>query len=387
MPNTPPNSGSTEGRPAPEGTPMAEWLKGGGEAADVVLSSRVRLARNLADFPFTARGDRASRRAVLEACKQAILACGLETPPVVRLVWVDLHDVPHLERSALFERHLISRQHARGKAPPEGAREKTGGEDPRAIAYLAPSERLAIMVNEEDHLRIQVIRGGLALAEAWREIDAVDDKLEASLTYAFSPRFGFLTACPTNVGTGLRMSVMLHLPGLKLTGDIEKVKRAAQAANLAVRGFYGEGSDAAGDYYQISNQTTLGKHEQVILHELQGDIIPQVIEYERLSRATLMHKRRDTIEDTVFRALGILTHARRLTTEESMQLLSHVRLGVAVGLLKSITMPAVNHLTLLIHPAHLQRAAGRELDQEQRRTARATLVRQHLAAEQARSSA
>jgi protein arginine kinase len=236
------------------------------------------------------------------------------------------------------------------------------------------------MVNEEDHLRVQVIRSGTALSECWKAIDETDDRIEAGLDYAYSSRFGYLTACPTNVGTGLRVSAMLHLPGLRMTGDLDKVKRAASDMNIAVRGFYGEGSDSAGDFFQISNQTTLGKSEQRIVDELEREIIPQIVEYERLARRTLLQKRRLALEDQVYRAVGSLQHARLLPTEESMQLLSHLRLGVVLGLVKEYDLALVNQLTLLVQPAHLQKFVGKELDQEQRRAARAMLVRQKLAA-------
>lgn len=357
----------------------AEWLRGAGAEADVVMSSRVRVARNLAGFPFVARATHMERRGVLDACRERIVAWGAGGA----LVWVNLHECAQLERTLLVERHLISKQHAKGKPQSEKAGTPKAAtrtvDDPRGVAIAVPGERVSIMVNEEDHLRIQVIRGGLALGEAWSEIDGIDDGLEAGLEYAFSPRFGYVTACPTNVGTGVRMSVMLHLPALKLTGEIEKVKRAATDMNLAVRGFYGEGSDAAGDFYQISNQTTLGKTEGVILHELQDEIIPRVIEYERAARRTLAAKRRVSLEDQTFRALGVLAHARLLATDEAMQLLSHLRLGVVMGIVTAFDVGVVNHLMLLIQPAHLQRVLGAEMDQEQRRAARANLVRSRLA--------
>jgi len=365
-------------QPGPTGQPPeiafasgAEWLRGEGEHADVVMSSRARLARNLAGFPFMTRADRAARQAILDLCRAHINACALAN----RLLWLDLHKAGAPERTLLVERHLISQQHARG-------RQSTGAgglDEPRAVAVSIPDERLAVMVNEEDHLRVQVLRSGLALDRAWEECDAADDKLEAGLDYAFAPRFGYLTACPTNVGTGVRFSVMLHLPALKLTGEIDKVKRAAADLSLAVRGFYGEGSDAAGDFYQISNQVTLGKSERIILHELHSEIIPKVVEYERAARRTLLAKRRASLEDQVFRALGLLRHARLMTAEESMQLLSHVRLGVVLGLISGISQTRVNQLMLLTQPAHLQRAAGRPLDQEQRRAVRAQILQQHLA--------
>ncbi len=368
------NEGSASPRPAYEtGT---EWLRGEGNAVDVVLSSRVRLARNLAGFPFVGRTSRPQKQQILQLCRNAIMGpAGRElggTGSV--MMWVDLHDSPPIERTLLVERHLISQQHARGKQSSGSG----SGDEPRAAAVSLADERLSIMVNEEDHLRVQVMRSGLSLAEAWAAIDRVDDRLEAGLDYAYSPRYGYLTACPTNVGTGVRMSVMLHLPGLRISGNIEKIKRAAQDMSLAVRGFYGEGSEAVGDFYQLSNQTTLGKTEQVLLHELQQEIVPRVIEYERAARKTLLAKRRAPLEDQVFRAVGVLSHARLLTTEEAMQLLSQVRLGVVMGLVESIDHRVVNQLMLLTQPAHLQKVLGREMDQDERRAARAELVRKRL---------
>ncbi len=353
-----------------------EWLRGGGAASDIVLSSRVRLARNLAALPFPGRASRLDRQNVLDLCRAGLTAARLGDSTL----WINLHDAPALERQLLVERHLISKQHAKARGPSGTERTGESVSDPRAVAVGLPGERASVMVNEEDHLRVQVIRAGLGLSEAWAEIDALDDALEARLDYAFSARFGYLTACPTNVGTGVRMSVMLHLPALRMTGDIEKVKKAATDMHLAVRGFYGEGSEAAGDFYQISNQTTLGKTEPVILHELEKEILPQVIEYERSARRTLKSKRGPALKDQVFRAWGVLTHARLLTTEEAMQLLSHVRLGAVVGLLPNLDPAAVNHLTLVVQPGHLQRVLNAELDQEQRRSARADLVRTRLGA-------
>ena len=356
------------GRPDPNA--LTEWLRGEGNSADVVMSSRVRLARNLAGFPFANRASRPQRLRVLEACRAQ-----LEKAPIgPKVSWHDLHRTPAMERTLLVERHLISQQHARGKQSTG-----TGGvEEPRAVAVTFPDERVSVMVNEEDHLRIQAIRSGLDLGDALASADAVDDALESGLDYAYSPRFGYLCACPTNVGTGLRLSVMLHLPGLRLTGNIDKVKRAATDMSLAVRGFYGEGSEAAGDFYQISNQTTLGKAEKVLLHEMGQEILPRVIEYERAARKTLLTRRRADLEDGVYRALGVITHARLLSTEESMQHLSLIRLGVVMEVLRHVTHQTVNHLMLLTQPGHLQLAIGRELNQDERRQARAELMRTRL---------
>lgn len=337
----------------------------------MVVSSRVRLARNIAGYRFVNRASREERQDVLDLCRSRLLQAGLSD----RIMWVELHDSAPLERLMLVERHLISKQHARGRPPGKGL---GAGDEPRAVAVSIPDERLAVMVNEEDHLRIQIVRSGLSLQEAWTQIDQIDDRIESGIDYAYSSRWGYLTACATNVGTGVRMSVMLHLPALKLTGDLEKVKNAAAGMNLAVRGFYGEGSEAIGDFYQISNQITLGKTEGVLLHEMAGEIIPQIVEYERIARRSLLNKRSAFMEDMVHRALGLLSSARLLTGEESMQLLSQLRLGVVMGLIKSIDLPLVNQLTLLSQPGHVQKASGRELDQDQRRLARALLMRTRL---------
>ena len=354
----------------PEWSGGAEWLRGAGPESDIVMSSRVRLARNLAGAPFVNKCSREQRQQVLDLVRTQIMSA----PITPAMTWIDLHRCPPVDRTLLVERHLISQQHARGKQS-SGA---GGSDEPRGVAVSSVDERVSIMVNEEDHIRLQVIRSGLDLQRTLAEAMAVDDQLESGLDFAFSARFGYLTGCPTNVGTGIRLSVMLHLPGLRMTGNIEKVKRAAADMTLAVRGFYGEGSEAAGDLYQISNQTTLGKSEAVLMQELEQQIIPKVIEYERAARRTMVTKRRADLEDQVFRALGTLTHARLMSTEESMQLLSMVRLGLVCGVLSKPDLIMVNHLLLLTQPAHLQRAAGRELDQDQRRMVRADFLRSRL---------
>jgi protein arginine kinase len=350
------------------------WLASYGKDPDVVISSRVRLARNLAGFPFLTRATREHRQAILERIRERMRTVQTEG----RLLWVEVHQTPQADRTLMVERHLISKEHAKG-------------DEPRAVAISLPDEHVSVMVNEEDQLRLQCLRPGLQIAEAFAQINAVDDQLggtndpnaahdPAMLQYAFSPRFGFLTACPTNVGTGMRVSVMLHLPALRLTGEMEKVRRATKDMNLAVRGYYGEGSEATGELYQISNQTTLGKAESVIMRELEHEILPQVIDYERKARQLLLEKRRRLLEDTVFRAMGVLRNARLLSPEEALTMLSNVRLGVLTGLLTDVQVDTVNQLILLTQPAHLQRALGVEIDQATRREARADLVRERLAA-------
>jgi protein arginine kinase len=280
-----------------------------------------------------------------------------------RLDYVNVPDLSSLDRQFLVERQLISRELA-------------AAEGPRGVA-LGPSESVSLMVNEEDHVRLQVMRSGFALDEAWQDIDRVDDVLEQRVSYAFSEEFGYLTACPTNVGTGMRASVMLHLPALALTRQIEKVFRALQKINLAVRGLYGEGSRASGDFYQISNQVTLGKSETTILGEIR-EVIPQIITYERQARNTLVRETRQALQDRVSRALGTLCSATMMTSEETMDLLSSVRLGINLGLLDDITIPTVNELFIHTQPAHLQKLMGAPLDGEERNAARARYLRSRL---------
>lgn len=338
----------------------AEWLRGTGPDADVVISTRVRLARNFAGHHFVASAEREERMTIIDAARSC-----LESRIDPKMRWLDLNALTPMDRMLLVERHLISAQHAKGG-------------DPRALALTVPDERLAIMVNEEDHLRMQVLRSGLAVGDAYEQIERVDDAVEQVADYAYHPRFGYLTACPTNCGTGIRVSVMLHLPGLKLTNELEKVKRSAAAMSLAVRGYYGEGSEAVGDFFQISNQTTLGKSERDLLHDFEHTIIPRVVEYERAARRTLVERRSMFFEDQVYRAYGILRHARMLKAEEAMALLSSLRLGLVSGLLKRLDLAVVNQLILITQPAHLQMHAGRELDQGARRIERATMVRETL---------
>jgi protein arginine kinase len=338
-----------------------QWLSGAGPHGEVVISSRVRLARNVAGFPFLSKASGMQRRELLDTCRQNILDSRFGD----RVLWVDLDDSPKLDRQLLVERHLISRQHANGEAA-------------RGVA-VSLDETFGIMVNEEDHLRIQVLRSGMQLDDVYAQASQIDDVLESRLSYAYSQRFGYLTACPTNVGTGIRVSVMLHLPALKMTGDIEKVRRAAKDMHLAVRGFHGEGTEAIGDFYQVSNQVTLGRSEQDILADFQHEIIPQVIEYEHRARKALLDHRQTLLDDRVHRAWGLLTSARMLGSEEALYLLSHLRLGVALGRITGVGISTINELFVLTQPAHLQRITKQPLSGAERRQVRADFVRQRLA--------
>lgn len=337
-----------------------EWLRGSGPMSEIVISSRIRLARNISGYPFLSRISRADRQSLERRIRDVVLGAAL----VPQMLYVDLEQAPEIDRLLLVERHLISRPHAQA----EGARGVAVGEN----------ETLAIMVNEEDHLRIQVLRSGLQLEEAWEQINAIDDKLESKLDFAFHPRFGYMTACPTNVGTGIRVSVMLHLPALKLTGEIEKVFRAAKEMRLAVRGLYGEGTEATGDFYQISNQTTLGKSEEEIISDFKHLVIPKIIDYEHHARRTLLNDRTAALDDKVCRALGTLKSARLMTSEEVLFLLSHLRMGVNLGRVKDVDLKTINELFLLTQPAHLQKIQGRKMEGDLRRAARADYIRQRL---------
>ena len=337
-----------------------EWLRGSGPESDIVISSRVRLARNLSRFPFLTRVNDTERAAIHHAIRDALARLGLAENGHC---YVDLAETTELTSRFLLERHLISRELANG----------SGG---RGVLFNR-SEMLAVMVNEEDHLRIQAIRAGFEIDRAYAEISAIDDELDEQLEFAFSEDFGYLTACPTNVGTGMRASVMLHLPALVFTKQVDKVFASVTKINLAVRGFYGEGTQASGDFYQISNQITLGISEQEVL-DLLGRVVPRIVIYEREVRDHLLNKDRLSLEDRVWRALGVLKAARSISSEETMDLLSSVRLGVNLGLLSNVDIATVNELFILTQPAHLQRLEKRDLDPDERDATRAEFIRRQL---------
>jgi protein arginine kinase len=337
-----------------------EWLRGDGPLHEIVISSRIRLARNIDGYPFLTRADAATRANLVSM----VLGALKKARQLDEYATLDIDGLDELDRRVLVERHLISRQHAES----EGARQ---------VAFR-PDEQIAMMINEEDHLRIQVMRSGFRLAEAWEQISAVDTALEAGLEFAFDERLGYLTACPTNVGTGIRVSVMLHLPALKLSGEIERVFRAAKGLKLAVRGLYGEGTTAAGDFYQISNQITLGRSESEIIDEFQEEIIPRIVQYEADAREVLLQERQAALDDKIWRAVGVLKHARLMSSDEAMECLSHLRLGVHSGRLTNVDVQTVNELFLQTQPAHLQKLQGERLNGEQRSVARAALIRTRL---------
>lgn len=337
-----------------------EWLRGVGPLHEIVISTRIRMARNLAGYFFLSRADSAMRGEISGAIQKAVRDCG----PLSTYVDADVEHLSELDRMVLVERHLISRQHAEGS----GARR----------VVFDPTECVSLMINEEDHLRIQVMRSGLQMDEAWEQINEIDDALEQHVEYAFHSQYGYLTACPTNVGTGIRVSVMLHLPALRLTNELDKVVQAAKDLKLAIRGLYGEGTEALGDFFQVSNQITLGRSELEIIDDFRGSVIPKIVEYEQKARQALLRNRSSALEDKIFRAMGLLQSARLMSSNEAMQYLSHVRMGLHVGRLKSVNLQTVNELFMQTQPAHLQKLQGERLNGEQRSIARAKLIRARL---------
>ncbi len=314
----------------------------------------------MAGFPFLPKCDNVQRREIYRLLRDSIDRARVADD----LTFIDLEVLDEVDRQVLVERHLISKQHA----------ESDGS---RAVAF-SPEETVSLMINEEDHLRMQVLRSGLQMDECWSVISRIDNTIEEHIDFAFHTRFGYLTACPTNVGTGIRVSAMLHLPALKLTGEMERAFRAAKDMHLAIRGLHGEGTEATGDLYQISNQTTLGKSEEEIISEFKHLIIPKMVEYEKRARQALLRERSIALDDKVWRAYGVLVHARTVGTEEALFLLSHIRMGVSLGRIDSLKLETLNDLFLMIQPAHLQKLAGKKLSGEERSIARADLIRKRL---------
>ncbi|HEY5311361.1 MAG TPA: protein arginine kinase [Pirellulales bacterium] len=345
-----------------------EWLKGSGPESDIVISSRIRLARNLADFPFISRANTADRAEI----ERILRDCITQLRESAELQYLDVNKLESIDRQFLVERQLISRELAES----QGA---------RGVA-IDSKEQISLMINEEDHLRIQVMQSGLDLQNAWEKINHIDDLIEAQVTYAFSDRLGYLTACPTNVGTGMRVSVMLHLPALVITRQIDKLFRSLQKISLAVRGLYGEGSQAMGDFYQISNQITLGRSEADLVKQV-GDVVPTIIDYERKAREFLVRESQENLHDRVSRAYGILRTAQTISSEETMHLLSSVRMGVNLGLIHDLEIPTLNKLFIYTQPAHLQKLSGVELDTADRNIERARYLRRYLNKEDASGGA
>jgi len=361
-----------------------EWFDGSGPLADIVISSRIRLARNLAGYKFLSRCSNTEKSEILDKLRDIMMSLDLGD----KVFYVSVDKAPTLNKHFLVERHLISRHHAFGKGP-------------RGVV-IAEREFFTAMINEEDHLRIQVLKAGCQLSDCARQINRIDDMIEEKIDFAFNPRYGYLTACPTNVGTGIRVSVMLHLPALKMTGQIEKFFNAAKDMNLAVRGLFGEGTEAASDLYQLSNQATLGVAESDIVSRFEKTIIPEIIEYENTARSQLLNKQSDVLDDKISRAMALLQNAHLISSQEALFLLSHLRLGInmhehmgastpAIEKLRALcgagddpdkasalSIATINWLFMLTLPAHLQLNYGKPLDPTHRDALRAQIIRSAL---------
>ncbi|MCS1352483.1 protein arginine kinase [Mechercharimyces sp. CAU 1602] len=346
---------------------VSEWMRGKGPKSDIVISSRVRIARNLQDYPFPllATGEQAEEvlSHIEQTIKEAEEDAPFDHPEVIRM-----EQLSELEKRVLVEKHLIS---------PHLAEESSHGG-----VVLSGDESVSMMVNEEDHLRIQCLFPGFQLDQAWEIADRIDNWFEKRVTYAFHEKSGYLTSCPTNVGTGVRISVMLHLPALALTQQLPRLLQAANQVGLAVRGIYGEGSEALGNLYQVSNQVTLGHTEAEIIEKLQG-VVNQMIEQEQRARKRLLEARAIQLEDRVYRSYGLLQHARVMDSKEAMQRLSDIRLGIDLGLISHLQGTIMNELMVMTQPGFLQQHAGEALDPEERDVRRAMIIRERLSIAQA----
>lgn len=343
--------------------PYSKWLEGTGPFSEIVISSRVRLARNLLEVPFPHQMTEKQAQEVVDAVAQVVekneMFQQLGTMEVVTL-----NELSALDRQILVEKHLISPVHAESTARGRGL-------------VIRDDEAISIMVNEEDHLRIQCLFPGLQVKEAWDMATRVDDYLESSLNYAFDEKWGYLTVCPTNVGTGMRASVMLHLPALVITNQAQRVLSTLSQIGLAVRGLYGEGTEATGNLFQVSNQVTLGPREEEIVNNL-TTVTGHIIEQEKRARQHLLGKARLSLEDRICRALGVLVNARIMTSEEALSHLSDVRLGVDLGIIKTTDLKALNELIVLTQPGYLQKLAGQEMSALDRDEKRANIIREKL---------
>jgi len=338
---------------------LSRWMVGSGPENDIVISSRVRAARNLQNHPFPCLASGDETEQVLNKIKSATEGkAGFSD-----FQYLLMDQFSEIERQALVEKHLISLFLARDAK--------------HGALLLRPDEDVSLMINEEDHLRIQAILPGLQLEEAWSEAGKLDDILESELEYAFDEKYGYLTACPTNIGTGLRASVMMHLPALVMTSQINRYLGALSQVGLMVRGLYGEGTEIIGNLAQVSNQVTLGQSEEEIVTNL-SSVVCQVIEQEQNARQALLDKKRDELSDKAWRALGLLKHARIMGFQEAIQLISDLRLGHDLGLIKEVDQRLLNELLVLVRPGCLQLMARKKLSNREKNLERPVRVREAL---------
>ncbi|SDC47878.1 protein arginine kinase [Shouchella lonarensis] len=340
---------------------LSPWMKVAGTDDDIVLSSRIRLARNIQDYSFPLLASEEEAAAVVKHVQEVFQTSEEGTLTGAQIIAMD--ELEANEKRMLVEKHLIS---------PHLAERSHHG-----LVLLSADESLSVMVNEEDHLRIQCMSPGFSLEQSFQAANAMDDWLESHMTYAFDEQYGYLTSCPTNVGTGLRASVMVHLPALAMTQHLQQILPAINRFGLVVRGIYGEGSEALGNLFQISNQLTLGKTESDMITDLQG-VVKQLIKQEREAREALWQHSQLKLSDRVMRSLGILTHSYMIDSKEATRRLSDVRLGVSLGLIDRISLDMLNELVILTQPGFLQQYAQMVLTPEQRDEKRATLIRERL---------
>lgn len=330
------------------------------DGSPVVISSRIRLARNLREFNFPPAMSEVDAQTAAKVLMQALAQSKIAGPRARKFI---IEELDELDREILFERHLVSRELL------------TNGNHP--AVYVSGDESLSVMVNEEDHLRMQMILPGLQLQRAWQEISALDDQLSCELDFAYDGQLGYLTSCPSNLGTGLRVSVMLHLPALTMENNIKPLERALAKLGLTVRGMFGEGSENLGNFYQISNQSTLGESEMDIIERL-SRVIDEVVSHEESARNRLLEQDRNRLLDFVGRSFGLLRHSYILSSKEAFNSLSGVRLGVDMHMFNTLDRKIVNDLFLAISPAHLQKRSGRILSGQERDAFRAETVRAQL---------
>lgn len=344
-------------RSAVERLPL--WLNATGPMSELVLSSRIRLARNLHKHKFVRIASKEEKLEIYQSVVKAVE----QSPSLAQCTVVDLESQSDLETLFWVERHLVS---------PDMQQQ-----DGKRALVVDPEQSVGIMVNEEDHLRLQCMQPGFNPDTAWEQINRIDNELSEALEYAYTDRWGFLTACPTNAGTGIRVSALIHLPGLVLTKSIDKVVQGINQLGLNVRGFYGEGTDVLGNLFQISNHTTLGKTEEDIVETL-DKVIQQIVGYEREACATLLKDARSQVEDKVWRAYGLLKNARLMNSSEFMSISSAVRLGIALEIIQGIDLKTLNELMTQLQPAHLQILEKKEMDPTERDLLRAKIVRERL---------
>ncbi|NLY42693.1 MAG: protein arginine kinase [Clostridiaceae bacterium] len=340
---------------------MKRWYAVRGPEWDVIISSRVRLARNFSDIPFPSRMSREQGEQVVQRSKDAIL--NSNTVLSREFEYIPMSSLSVVERQAMVEQHLIS--------PAMVQNVNSRG------LLINKDQNISIMINEEDHIRLQCLFTGLQLDEAYDLANKVDNVLEERIEYAYHEQYGYLTSCPTNVGTGMRASVMVHLPAVVMLGYANNLLSAVSKMGIAVRGLYGEGTEARGNMFQISNQVTLGLSEEETIENLKG-IVRQLVEQERMARKKLISENRSRLEDRFCRAYGILANARIMSSEEFMKLFSDVRLGINMGILKEELLEIINELMIITQPANIMKQFGQNLGPEERDIKRAELIREKL---------